>query len=134
MRFGRTVVAVGLGGRPFAIRSPRVCGSAGDAGGDGEPIVFGGPLTVCVAAASGPWPRAWCYEGDSVYWSGRREAAVPLKLDSGDKALFDAPPVDAFQYPRFHGPACLFKEVPRGATPWLGCVAYACLDYLEAHA
>ena len=87
---------MGRGGGPLAISSSQIRRSAGDAGGDGEPIVFGGPLTVCVAAASGLWPRAWCYEGDSVYWSGRREAPVPLKLDSGDKALFDAPPVDAF--------------------------------------
>ena len=84
------------GGGPLASSSSQIRRSAGDAGGDGEPIVFEGPLTVCVAAALGLWPMARCYEGDPIYWSGRREAAVPFKLDSGDKALFDAPPVDAF--------------------------------------
>ena len=57
MRVWRTVEAVGLGGRPFAISSPQVRKSAGDAGGDGKPIVFGGPLTVCVTAASRLWAR-----------------------------------------------------------------------------
>ena len=87
---------MGRGGGPLASGSSQIRRNAGDAGGDGESNVCGGPLTVCVAAPSGLWTRpSWC-EGDLVYRGGRREAPVPLKLDSGNKVLFGATPMDSF--------------------------------------